>query len=289
MRRGEKPAGGDRAGERMKKKALITLLVTVFLLASVSVVSAAPKFDPKEQGKIQAELERERAKAQAELERERAKIQAELEREKAKLEDRIKKAERKALTAEDKAMLKARKVEERLTVKGRNLNFDVPPVIKDGRTLIPVRAISEGLGAKVEWDAATKTITISRGDVTIKLVLGEQEMEVNGQIIVLDVPAQAISNRTFVPLRFISVALGEKVAYDDETGDIAIGEEEAAEEGEEEAEEAAEQDEQTTTSDQTTTGDQTGSDAATEGGEGETGSSETGTESDGNTAEQPTQ
>ena len=138
----------------------------------------------------------------------------------------------------------AKKLEERIKVRGMNLKFDVPPVIKEGRTLIPVRAIMNGLGAAVEWNAEEKTVTITREDKIIVLNLlpdpdtGKFTATVNGEAIELDVPAQLISNRTFVPLRFVAQTLGEAVNYDEETGEIDIGEEDEddAEDSDEEEE-----------------------------------------------------
>lgn len=126
------------------------------------------------------------------------------------------------LTAEQLAELRGRAVKDRLKVNGNPLEYDVPPVIKDGRTLIPVRAIMNGLKAEVEWNAETKTITITRDDVTVVLTLGSMSLSVNGEVKTMDVPAQLISNRTFVPLRFIAEALGDKVEHDADTGDIEI-------------------------------------------------------------------
>lgn len=133
------------------------------------------------------------------------------------------KARLKLLSKEEKQQLLQRELAKRIFVRGINLNYDVPPVIKDGRTLIPIRAISEGLGAKVDWDEKTQTITISRDDKTIQLTLNQSTVSINGQIYNLDTPAQLINNRTFVPLRFVSEMLGEKVDYDEETGDIDVG------------------------------------------------------------------
>ncbi|KYH30853.1 copper amine oxidase N-terminal domain-containing protein [Neomoorella mulderi] len=84
--------------------------------------------------------------------------------------------------------------------------FNVPPVIKSSHTLIPVRAITEGLGATVNWDEATIAVTITKNGVTVVLILGSTEVTVNGAKMNLDVPALLISNRTFVPLRFLSAA-----------------------------------------------------------------------------------
>lgn len=114
-------------------------------------------------------------------------------------------------------------MEEKVYIQGRKIKFDAPPVIKDNRTLIPVRAITEGLGATVDWDSATKTVTISRDDTVIELTLGSYEVIVNGEVYTLDVPAQLKSNRTFVPLRFVSQILNEQVDYNEDTGEIDIG------------------------------------------------------------------
>jgi len=118
--------------------------------------------------------------------------------------------------------LKGRELKDRICVNGKFLDYDVPPVIKEGRTLIPVRAVTRGLGADVDWDEETKTVTITRGEVTIMLKLDTAEYKVNGEKFIMDVPAQLICNRTFVPLRFIAQALGDAVNYDPDTGDIEI-------------------------------------------------------------------
>lgn len=119
----------------------------------------------------------------------------------------------------------SRKLEERIKVQGTNLKFEVPPVIKEGRILIPVRAIMNGLDADVAWDGEEKTVTIIREEKVIILNLSTGETSVNGEPVISDVPAQTICNRTFVPLRFIAQTLGENVDYDKETGDIDIGDE----------------------------------------------------------------
>ncbi|MDD4088901.1 MAG: copper amine oxidase N-terminal domain-containing protein, partial [Tissierellia bacterium] len=72
--------------------------------------------------------------------------------------------------------------------------------------------------------------TITRDDKVITLNLLTGEATVNGEAVELDVPAEIISNRTFVPLRFVAQTLGEKVNYDNDTGEIDIGEDEEDEE-----------------------------------------------------------
>lgn len=108
---------------------------------------------------------------------------------------------------------------------GNELKPDVPPVIKEGRTLIPVRAITEALGATVRWNEKERTVLISKGDITIQLQVENRVAIVNGAQVELDVPAENISNRVFVPLRFISQALKAKVGYYPEGQVIAITQE----------------------------------------------------------------
>ncbi|MFZ5354107.1 MAG: stalk domain-containing protein [Bacillota bacterium] len=107
-------------------------------------------------------------------------------------------------------------------MRGKKVKFDVPPVIKDGSMLIPVRAISEGFGAVVEWNAEDESVTITKGDITIVITLGSNIAVVNGEEVELVAPAQRISNRTIVPIRFIAESLGLIVTWDDETDTVDI-------------------------------------------------------------------
>lgn len=116
---------------------------------------------------------------------------------------------------------------ENIIVKGKHLGFDTPPVIKAGRTLVPVRALVQAFGAEVTWNPVNQTVTITRGDQTFILTLGETEVVVDDNTIQLDVPAQTMNGRTVVPLRFIAEQMGFEVDYED--GDITIEESEEAE------------------------------------------------------------
>lgn len=99
-------------------------------------------------------------------------------------------------------------------IDGRLQSFDAPPRVVQGRTLVPMRAIFEALGAEVQWDAATQTVTASRGATTIALTLSRAEARVDAMTVRLDVPARIIDGRTFVPLRFVGEALGADVVWD---------------------------------------------------------------------------
>jgi len=91
--------------------------------------------------------------------------------------------------------------------------LDASPVLKYSRTLVPVRFIAESLGAKVDYNAEDKTVTVAYSDRTVKMVLGSRHMTVNGRQSTLDVPAESIDGRTFIPLRALTEALGKKVFY----------------------------------------------------------------------------
>ena len=100
-----------------------------------------------------------------------------------------------------------------LYIDMNKIDTDTPPTIIDGRTLVPVRAIFEALGATVEWDNATRTATGTRGEDVVSVQIGHTTAYINGEEKTLDVPAQIINNRTMVPARFVSEALGCKVTW----------------------------------------------------------------------------
>jgi hypothetical protein len=105
---------------------------------------------------------------------------------------------------------------------GTLLKLDVPPRLENGRTLVPVRAIFEALGATVSYNAATQTVTAVKGETVIVLSINKTETKVNNIIKKLDVPAKIVSGRTLVPIRFVSEALGAIVTWEDSTKTIYI-------------------------------------------------------------------
>ena len=90
----------------------------------------------------------------------------------------------------------------------------VQPYLKDGRTFVPVRFLSERMGAAVDWDAGTRTVTIRRGEKTIALTIGQTAYTADGVAQTLDAPAEIMGGRTMVPIRFVSEALGRWVGWD---------------------------------------------------------------------------
>ncbi|MCX7709740.1 MAG: stalk domain-containing protein [Clostridia bacterium] len=107
-------------------------------------------------------------------------------------------------------------------INGEEVETDVPPVLKEGRVLVPIRAIVQALGAKVEWNEATGTATITKGDTVIKIKLGSDVVIVNGKEYRIDVPARSENSRIVVPVRFIAEKFHQKVEWDEETGSVII-------------------------------------------------------------------
>lgn len=107
-------------------------------------------------------------------------------------------------------------------LNGKELTFDVPPEIVNGRTFVPLRTIFEELGAEIHWDGNTQTVTATKGSVKIVLKIGEAHAYVNDEMVSLDAPAKIVSGRTLVPLRFVSESLDFAVDWDDETWTITI-------------------------------------------------------------------
>ncbi|MCZ8518710.1 MULTISPECIES: stalk domain-containing protein [Paenibacillus] len=107
-------------------------------------------------------------------------------------------------------------------VDGKELAFEQPPVIRDGSTLTPLRAIFESMGAEVSWDAATKTATAVKGGTKVSIAIGSSTARRNSEMFSLEVPAQLVGGYTMVPARFVSEAFGAEVKWDGGTRTVDI-------------------------------------------------------------------
>jgi len=110
----------------------------------------------------------------------------------------------------------------RVLINASPLVLEVAPVIQNGRTLVPMRAIFEALGARVHWDQATSTVTAYRRERAIVLTIGSTTAWVNGPPVQLAVPPVIVEGRTMVPLRFVAEALGAEVAWQDDPPTVTI-------------------------------------------------------------------
>jgi len=105
-----------------------------------------------------------------------------------------------------------------VTYNGSYVSFTQEPVIKDGRTLVPLRAIFEAMGLTVVWDASTQSVSAYNSDITIDLQIGNKYATVSsdyygGIDVLLDVEPQIINGRTLVPVRFIGESSGADVSW----------------------------------------------------------------------------
>ncbi|WP_003515002.1 copper amine oxidase N-terminal domain-containing protein [Acetivibrio straminisolvens] len=103
----------------------------------------------------------------------------------------------------------------RVVVNGTKINFpDAEPFIdENSRTQVPIRFVGEALGANVSWDGNTKKVTITLNGKKVVLQIGNKNYEVNGQQKQMDTVALLKESRTFVPVRFVSEALGATVKW----------------------------------------------------------------------------
>ena len=97
---------------------------------------------------------------------------------------------------------------------GNILGFDVPPIIEDGSTLVPMRFLFEQMGADVEWDSETQTATATLDNTVVTFSIDNINAEVNKTSATMDVPARLINGKTMVPLRFLSENMGYDVDWD---------------------------------------------------------------------------
>ena len=110
-------------------------------------------------------------------------------------------------------------------LNGEKMTFDVNPFIEQDRTLVPMRAIFEAVGADVQWDDETKTVVAAReknGETTFIALQIDSTAFINNQPAAIDVPAKLVNARTFVPLRFVIESLGEKVEWDHDNYAVRI-------------------------------------------------------------------
>lgn len=110
-----------------------------------------------------------------------------------------------------------------VVVNGQQVIFPgARPIQANGRVLVPLRGVMEQMGAYVDWQAATRTVTATKSGADVVLRLGDRQATVNGRTVYLDVPAQEYRGSTMVPLRFVGEALGADVRWNSATYTVDI-------------------------------------------------------------------
>ena len=107
-------------------------------------------------------------------------------------------------------------------VNTSTLILPVAPVIKNGRTFVPLRFVSEAFGAEVTWDGIFKIVGIKLGENEIKLQIGKNYAVYNDKQVTLDATPFIQSGSTLVPIRFVSELLGADVVWDGTTKTVTI-------------------------------------------------------------------
>ena len=111
----------------------------------------------------------------------------------------------------------------KVRLNGSPVKFDNQyPIIIEGTTLIPVRAVSEMLGARVEWNGEEGHVHINKKGKRIDLYVGENVSYINDEPFGIEIPAEVINNRTLVPLRFVAEALDVEVNWNGEIRTVEL-------------------------------------------------------------------
>lgn len=113
-----------------------------------------------------------------------------------------------------------------MTVSGAEKEIDPGrgsvPIIEDGRTLVPVRAVTESMGAVVSWNPSDSTVTINAKEKNMVFTIGSYDVYVNGKKTSMDSAPKIINGRTMMPIRFISEQLSYTVSWDADNKIIVI-------------------------------------------------------------------
>lgn len=126
-----------------------------------------------------------------------------------------------------------------VVVNGKEIQSDMPPILLEGSTLIPVRSVFEEMGADISWDGDKQQAGVSFGGINLILNVNDNKATVNGSVYEMKIPPKVINDRTMIPLRFVAEALGMKVGWNEkeriasiDRGDVYINSIETVTEGE---------------------------------------------------------
>ena len=100
-----------------------------------------------------------------------------------------------------------------VVLDGEVVTFDVPPQIINGRTMVPIRAVFEALGATLDWNASTRTATATIDDYVVKCTIDSKILTVCGEKTEMDTAPVIVGGRTLMPLRFAAEAFGCTVSW----------------------------------------------------------------------------
>lgn len=120
----------------------------------------------------------------------------------------------------------------KLNIDGKIIESSVSPFIENGRTMVPIRIISEELGATVLWNDKDRTVEIGKGSTSILLRIDSRLVELRGEerrFFISDIAPRIVNERTFVPLRLVSNGLGIGIYWDEKSRTVYINSNEKTE------------------------------------------------------------
>jgi hypothetical protein len=109
-----------------------------------------------------------------------------------------------------------------IRLNGQPLATSAQPITLNGRTLVPMRDIFEALGAQVNYNSVTRGISANRGNTKVDLQIGNRNAAVNSISQRLEQAPIVRGGVTFVPLRFVSTAMGAQVRYNSRNDRVVI-------------------------------------------------------------------
>ena len=110
----------------------------------------------------------------------------------------------------------------KIRLNGEPISFPAALISENNRILVPARSLYENLGAKVEWNAGTKTCKVTWGNTKLSVPLGSAKPTVNGAVWKIDAPARMFQQRLYIPVRFAAEALGGTAAWDSNSSTVYL-------------------------------------------------------------------
>lgn len=111
-----------------------------------------------------------------------------------------------------------------LLLDGQEVELDVPPEVKNQRTMVPVRAVGEAIGADVEWVQEKQQVVMTRAGSAVTMTLDSTIATVDGVAVEMDVAPYATNGRTLLPARYVAEFFGQKVEWDGQNRRVLITE-----------------------------------------------------------------
>lgn len=107
-------------------------------------------------------------------------------------------------------------------INSEPFKLEQAPIVIGGRTMVPLRFITEALGLEITWEAETRSVLVEKDGSIIRLFIDSHKAELNGKIIEVEVPPTILNGRTLVPVRFVSEVLGYTVGWEGLTSEVTI-------------------------------------------------------------------